>query len=212
MIYQQTLISSVTTSALTHRLAASWPWYISRASGLVAVALLVLLALSGIGQFTGITYRIMEPLASWSLHRALAIAFGVSIIIHGGSLLFDTYQPFNVFQLFIPFLSKYQPVTIAGVHLGSLYVAFGIIASYFGAILIFTSLYWINTKQKIWHYLHYLSYPLVVLALIHGLYVGTDLRHGTLRSLWWLSCGLLIVAGVLRLIRVGTIHKSRSAK
>lgn len=195
---------TLNSAELGHKLASSWPWYLSRAAGLVAAVLLLLLALSGIGQLTGFSYRFMEPLLSWSLHRAIAIAFGVSVCIHGLALLLDKFDPYNIFQIIIPFTSP-----DSGVHHGSLYTAFGILASYLAAIMIFTSLYWINKKQKWWRLLHYLSYVLVALVFLHGLLLGTDIRHGTLRIIWWLA-GTIIFVGILsRLLRAGTIHQAK---
>lgn len=196
--------TSLNMTVLLHKLASSWPWYISRASGIVAAVLLLLLALSGIGQVTGFTYRFMEPLMSWSVHRAIAIAFGVCVCFHGISLLFDKFVPYNIFQIIIPFTSP-----DGGIKNGSLYTAYGILAAYLGAILIFTSLYWMNKKQKTWRLLHYLSYILVALVFLHGLYLGTDIHHGFLRVLWWIA-GIILITGILsRLLRVGTIHQAK---
>jgi predicted ferric reductase len=203
-----TVATNLSSHELLQKTTSSWPWYISRSSGLIAAVLLLLLALSGIGQLTGFTYRFMEPLMSWSLHRAIAISFGVCVCVHGIVLLFDKYQPFNIFQILVPFVSKYRPVTIGGVHLGSLYVALGIFASYVAALLIVTSLYWINTKQKPWRLLHYFSYVLVALVFVHGLYLGTDLAHGPLRVLWWIGGVILGVGIISRLLRAGTIHNA----
>jgi DMSO/TMAO reductase YedYZ heme-binding membrane subunit len=198
-----------TVNELSIKAQSSWPWYVTRASGLTAAALLILLMLSGIGQLTGFSYRFMEPLVSWSLHRALAIALGASIFVHGGVLLFDRYTPFNLLQLLFPFASHYKPATIFGAHLGSLYVTYGIIASYIAAILIFTSLFLMNKKQAIWRLLHYLSYVLVVLVFLHGLYLGTDIAHGATRVVWWIG-GILICIGVLsRLRRAWTLNQDK---
>lgn len=196
--------SALNTTELSQKAASSWPWYVSRSAGLTAVVLLLLLALSGIGQLTGFSYRFIEPLMSWSLHRALAISFGVCVCIHGLALLFDRYEPFSIFQITVPFLYHYK--SVKG---GSLYLALGIIASYIAAVMIATSLFWINTKQKQWRLLHYLSYVLVALIFLHGLYLGTDIAHAPLRVAWWLGCIILGVGIISRLLRAGTIRQDR---
>lgn len=186
----------------------SWSWYATRASGLVAAFLLVLLILSGIGQVTGMTYRVVEPLNAWRLHRALGIAFGASVVVHVVVLLFDKFAPFTILQVLLPFTSTYMPVTIGGLHLGSLYVALGVFAMYAAAIVLLTSLFWIDKKPFLWRLMHYLSYLLVVLIFFHGLLIGTDTRHGVMRVIW-LAFGLVILAGFYsRLRRAWTItHK-----
>ena len=64
---------------LKSRSSVTWPWYITRAAGIIAVVLLILLILSGIGQITGFTFRFLEPLNAWAVHRAIGIAFGFRV-------------------------------------------------------------------------------------------------------------------------------------
>ncbi len=116
---------------LESRAKASWPWYITRAAGFVAAFSLILLMLSGIGLITGATFRLLEPLTAWATHKAIGYVFGVSVVIHVVALLFDKYVPFTIAQALLPFLSHYRDVTIAGHHLGSLYVALGVVSLYF---------------------------------------------------------------------------------
>ncbi|MEP7204901.1 MAG: hypothetical protein ABI716_01770, partial [Candidatus Saccharibacteria bacterium] len=56
---------------LAQRARSSWPRYLTRDSGLIAADLLVLLMLSGIGLVTGLTFKMVEPLKAWAVHRAL---------------------------------------------------------------------------------------------------------------------------------------------
>ena len=186
----------LSAAELSAKFRSSWAYDLSRASGMVAAVLLILIIISGIGQVTGFTYRLVEPLMAWSLHKALSLSLGAAIAVHGLSLLFDKYTPYTVIQLLIPFTVHYKP----------LIVAYGIFATYIAAILIVTSLYWINTKQGLWRLLHYLGYVLVILVFLHGLYLGTDIAHGFLRVLWWMGA-VIIGAGMLsRLRRMHTIN------
>ena len=189
----------------TSRAKSSWPWFLARSSGLVAAVALVLLMLSGIGQITGDTFRFLAPLTAWASHRALGITFGVAVVVHMVSLLFDTFVPFTVLQLFVPWLSNYKPVTLAGVHLGSLYVALGVLTFYGVVIVIISSLLWVEKKPYTWKWIHLLSYLLAVFVFVDALYLGTDLAHGFFRWLW---IGLAIAvasASVYRLWRAKTI-------
>ena len=192
-----------------HQIAAktkqSWPWYVARGAGLTAAVLLILLIFSGIGLVTGFTYRLLEPIAAWSVHRAIGIAFGVSACLHVLALLFDRYVGFTPLQVLVPFLSPYKPVTIDGIHLGSLYVALGVFGLYIAAIIILSSLYWKDTKPNLWKALHYLGYLLVILTFFHALYLGADLQHGLLRVVWLLLGVLLLLGIIMRLRRTGTL-------
>ncbi len=189
----------------TSRAKTSWPWYVTRASGLVAAVSLVILLLSGIGQITGYTYRLLDPLTSWASHRALGIAFGISVLVHVGSLLFDHFVQFSIWQLLIPWLSDYKPLTLFGIHLGSLYVALGVIALYLVAVIIITSLLWVEKKPATWKLIHLLSYVTIAIVFVHAIFLGTDLAHGVFR--WsWIGLNILVfIAALTRLRRAKTI-------
>lgn len=185
---------------LTTRAKSSWPWYVTRAAGLTAAVLLVLLILSGTGLISGATYKFLEPLNAWATHRALGLAFAVAATVHIVALLFDHYVKFSVAAAFLPFVSNYKSVTIAGHHLGSLYVALGIIALYLMIAIVISSILWIDKKPRIWKLTHFLVYLVMIFVFIHALYLGTDLAHGVFRDLW-LAFGVIMALAVLRRLR-----------
>jgi len=90
------LMASSTVQLATHRVTASWEWYIVRASGFVAAGLLLLLMISGIGHVTGFTYRYIEPLKAWAFHKAMAIALLISIALHIIFIVLDKFVNFNI--------------------------------------------------------------------------------------------------------------------
>jgi hypothetical protein len=201
------LIAS-TTQIVQSRVYSVWPWYIIRASGFTAVALLILLTISGIGQVTGLTFRFLEPIKAWAFHKALAFALCAAVVVHGGFLLLDHYVKFTIPQILIPFVSHYNNKSnLLGINLGWFGVAAGILASYGIAVVVISSLGWIDTKKKAWKQLHYLSYLVAILVFVHALSTGSDLKYGTFR-LFFIFLGLLTVAGVLsRIYRSGIIKE-----
>jgi predicted ferric reductase len=202
------LFASSTTQIVTDRVADSWHWYIIRASGFISAGLVMLLMISGIGHVTGLTYKYIEPIKAWALHKAMALALVFSITVHGLFILFDHYIKFSFLQVFIPFLSKYNNGTsFFGLALGGLAVSFGILAMYGVAIIVLSSLGWIDSKKDKWRLLHYTSYLVVFLVFLHGLYVGTDLRYGVFRKVWEFGGLILIVAIISRLLRAGTLRQ-----
>jgi DMSO/TMAO reductase YedYZ heme-binding membrane subunit len=162
--------------------------------------------LSGIGQVTGFTYRFMAPIKAWAVHKALAIALCVAIVIHVGFLLIDHYVRFSFAQLFIPFLSHYNNKTqLLGLPLGFAAVALGIVSMYGVAVIVASSLGWIDTKKGAWRKLHYLSYVVAMFVFLHALYAGSDLEYGAFRAAW-IFLGLIVVVGIImRLRRAGTL-------
>ncbi len=204
-IVVQTIPGPTVAQKLTDRTKASWPWYVTRGSGMIAAFSLIILMISGIGLVTGYTFRFLEPLTAWASHRALGITFAVAVFLHIFSLLFDHFAPFNLWQLLIPWLSDYKPVTLFGIHFGSLYVALGVLAFYGAILVVITSLVWVEKKPYIWKLIHLISYLVILFVFVHALYLGTDLMHGVLRWLWVLSGVLLLFTVLHRLWRAKTI-------
>lgn len=202
------LLASSTVQTAGQRLGESWPWYAVRAAGFIASGLLFLLMVSGIGQVTGLTYRFIEPLKAWALHKALAFALAASILVHILFLLIDKFLPFNLVQVLVPFASNYtNGVPFLGMALGGFAVGLGILAMYGVAVLIASSLGWIDTKKGAWRVLHYISYAVVVFVFVHALTTGSDLKYGTFRAAWMFAGFILIVAIASRLWRAGTLKK-----
>ncbi len=191
-------------SNLKNRAKTAWPWYVTRASGIVAAVLLFALIISGVGLITGYTFKFLEPLNAWATHRAMGLAFFVALVVHGGSLLFDTYIKFNIAQIFLPFLSNYKTTTLFHRPVGSLYVALGIIAFYFILAIVLSSLLWINKKPHQWKTLHFLSYLVFIFVFIHALYIGTDFAHGIFRVVW------IIFGVVAALLTIYRLSRARS--
>ena len=192
-------------SNLISRAKTAWPWYLTRASGIVAAILLFFLLVSGVGLITGYTFKFLEPLNAWATHRAMGLAFFVAVIIHGGSLLFDTYIKFNIAQVLLPFLSNYRKATVFNQHVGSLWVALGVIAFYLILAIVISSLVWINKKPHQWKSLHFLAYLAVIFVFIHALYLGTDFAHGILRTLWIISGVVIFLLVLYRLSRAKSL-------
>ncbi|MCA9349010.1 ferric reductase-like transmembrane domain-containing protein [Candidatus Saccharibacteria bacterium] len=190
---------------LVQRLENSWPWYVARASGMLAAVSLIILMLSGIGMITGRTFGFLEPITAWASHRALGIVFGLAVLLHIGSLMFDKFVPFGLTQLLVPFSSDFRPVSLFGFSLGSLYVALGVLALYLTVAIIITSLVWINKKPKIWKVTHILSYLVIIFTFVHALAIGSDLSVAWMRWLW-IGLGLLILyASLMRFRRAFTV-------
>lgn len=200
----ETVQGDTVTQKVLQKARSSWPWYIVRGSGIVAAVSLVLLMLSGIGQITGNTYRFLEPLTAWASHRALGIVFGVTVLLHVGGLLFDHFTPFTIWEVLVPWLSDYKPVTLFGVHVGSLYVALGVLAFYLTGIVVVTSLTIINKRPSLWKLVHLASYVIIMMVFVHALYIGTDVSHGWMRVVWFACAAAILGGAVFRLWRART--------
>lgn len=204
------LIAVDTTQAAIKRATASWEWYVVRASGFLAAGLVFLLMISGIGQVTGFTYKYMEPLKAWALHKAMALALLGAIAVHVIFIIIDNYTHFTVPQVLIPFQSNYSTgSTIAGLKIGALGMTFGIIAMYGIILIVASSLKWIDTRKKAWKWLHYISYPVIFMIFIHAIYVGADLKDDGIRAAWNLLMLIMFIGVISRLRRAGTLKQDK---
>ena len=191
----------------TARLKQSWTWYVARASGFAAVILLVLLMLSGMGLVTGYTYKFIEPLMAWAVHRAMGIALLVSIVLHMGVLLFDKFVPFDLIDLFVPFMSQNKKFnTPTEWQIG---VGVGVLAMYATILVVLTSLVFINKRARMWRLVHFTSYAMMAAVFVHGFFIGTDVAKGAVR-IAWIAIGVVILGAlVTRLYRARTISGSK---
>lgn len=177
-------------------------WYVSRASSLVAYALLWLSMALGLA----ITNRLARiwpggPTVSDLHEYASGLGLGFSAL-HALALLGDRYTGYTLRQVFIPFASaNYRP----------LWVGLGQVGIYLMALVVL-SFYvrrWIG--YRLWRAVHYLSFGVFVLALAHGLLSGTDSAAAWARDMYWASALSLAALTVYRLVRRGPAPAARTA-
>ena len=93
--------------------------------------------------------------------------------------------------------------------MGSLSVALGILALYSIAIVILSSLGWIDSKKKTRKKIHYLNYFIIAAVFFHALYTGSDLSYGVFRMIWIFIGIILIIAILTRVWRAGTLRPKK---
>lgn len=155
--------------------APSVLWYFARAAGFVSLLLLAASVCVGIA----LALRLRSPrfpmFLTEGLHRYLSTVLLVFVTIHVVTLLLDPFARFSLADMLIPFASKYR----------TLWMALGITAAEL-TVALALSVYvrrWIGYKA--WRVIHYGTYSLFPLGILHGLGTGTDTRS------WW---GLAIYA------------------
>lgn len=165
-------------------------WYLSRSSGIVAFWLLTLSA--GLGM--SITSRLWDGLINrawvYEIHKFLSLLTLGFIGLHIVSLLPDPWSSFRLIDLLVPGTSAYR----------SLPVAVGVIAMY-GAIIATGSFYvkrWIG--HKTWRTLHYTTFVTFGLALLHGIFAGTDSPERWMRFSYVGALLLIFFLGVIRIL------------
>ncbi len=177
-------------------------WYIARSAGITSFGLVTLSMWLGLG----ITSRIFDGFLDrpWvyivhKLSSLLAIGFaGLHII----ALLLDPYIKYSLFSLLIPGASSYRPVA----------TAWGVFGLYGLAILV-GSFYARNMiGYRGWRMIHYGSFALFFVLLLHGLFAGTDSSQTWMRYAYWLSATGTIYLVVYRILSVMSPERKAKSK
>lgn len=173
-------------------------WYAARAAGIVAWALISITLVGGLQLSTRLVRR---PAPAWvlDLHRFVAGLAVALVGVHLVALVADPFVKFGVAELLVPFASSYKPGA----------VAIGIVALYLLLAVELTSLAMRRMSRRLWHAVHFSSYPLFVLATLHGLNAGTD-RHNVLLQLASLVAAALVL--FMTLVRILAPKRSRAAR
>ncbi|MDD5397085.1 MAG: ferric reductase-like transmembrane domain-containing protein [Candidatus Moranbacteria bacterium] len=169
--------------ASTTQTETPWPWYVSRASGLIAFALLY------ISMFLVLTIRlpffrkIFAPAYALNAHGWIALQATIFALAHGLVLIFDKFIKLTVVNVFVPFTSAYQP----------LLVALGTISFYLMVLLVATSYGRKHMSFKTWRTIHFFNIGLYFIVIIHALFLGTDLKVPIFRDIFVVANAFLII-------------------
>jgi len=183
-------------------MSGTFPWYVARASGLVAWALLAGSVVWGLLMTSKVVRRRVKNAWLLDLHRWLGGLALTVTGIHILAIMSDTYVHFGLASVLVPFASHWHPAA----------VAWGVASLYLLAAVELTSLVRRHLNYRLWRRIHLLSFPLFVMSTLHGLTAGTD----SARPMAIIAVGLVAAAVTfLTIVRVmDQIHrpeKSRSA-
>jgi methionine sulfoxide reductase heme-binding subunit len=141
----------------------TFEWYAIRATGTVAYLLLYMAVLSGL--FSAVQKKRKKKINNiLNLHESLSDWALILTIGHLGVLLVDSYFPFKLSQILIPFSSSYETVSMA----------LGTIATYFLIMTMITSKFRKKIGYQRWQKLHALNPLLYICVTFHGLMSGSD--------------------------------------
>jgi DMSO/TMAO reductase YedYZ heme-binding membrane subunit len=160
------------TAAISVHVNPNLPWYIARSSGIVAWALVTASVIWGLAFSGKLTRHAKLPSPAWmlDLHRFLGGLAVVFTGFHIAGLMMDKFVGYGPAQIAVPFTGVYRPVA----------TAWGIIGCYLLLSIELTSLLMARLPRKVWHGIHLTSFGVFTLVTVHGLWTGTDARHGIL--------------------------------
>ncbi|WP_342431508.1 iron reductase [Neobacillus sp. FSL H8-0543] len=99
------------------------------------------------------------------MHKISGWTGMLTVVFHAVLLLMDQYVPYQIREIFIPFLAKNDPV----------FSALGTISYYLFLLTLATSDFFIKTLGRaLWKRIHFLVIPAWILMILHGILIGTD--------------------------------------
>jgi sulfoxide reductase heme-binding subunit YedZ len=176
-------------------------WIVLRAAGIGAYLMLFGAVAWGLAATTQVAGKRIARNTATLVHQFLSTATLVLLGVHLGGLLLDRFVPFRPIDLVVPFHATFEPVA----------VAVGILAMYVMVVVLGSS--WLRKRVGTtwWRRLHMLAVPMFSLAMVHGIFAGTD----TVRPwMWWTyvgTGGAVLFLVVLRGLTAG-LRPERAAR
>ena len=164
-------------------------WYVARATGIVAWALLAASVIWGLLLSTRLARGRPTPAWLLDLHRFLGGSAVAFTALHLVGLVADNYVDFGLVDLLLPYASSWKPGP----------VALGVVSVYLLAVVEVTSLAMRRISRRLWRAVHLSSYVLFWTATFHFILAGTDAPHPLARA------GIDVVAAAvvfLTLVRI----------
>ncbi len=162
-------------------------WYLARASGLIAWAVLAVSVLLGLVVAGRLTHKVPPPAWNLDLHRFLGGLGVIFMATHVLALVADSYVHFGWAEIFVPMASAWKPGA----------VTWGVAALYLLLAVEATSLLKRRLPLRLWRAVHLCSAPLFAVVTVHGIVAGTDATTTIAIALG--SAVLVLNAGVLAL-------------
>jgi methionine sulfoxide reductase heme-binding subunit len=154
-------------------------WYAARAAGVVAYLLITGVVVLGIALAGRVRSQRWPRFAVEDVHRYGGTLVGIFLALHVTTIAIDSYTPFSVVDLVVPFAAGYRPF----------WTALGIVSAELLVAVALTNALRDRMPYSAWRRAHYLTFGVWGLASLHAVGAGTD------RDSTWLSG--LVLGGTL---------------
>lgn len=161
-------------------------WYLTRASGAVALILLTVTIVIGIAAVGRVQSRRWPRFAVDAQHRSISLLAFVFLALHIATAVLDSFAPIALPDAIVPFIGVYRPVWLG---LGA--TAFDLLLA-----IAITSVVRARLGYRTWRAVHWLVYAAWPIAVVHGLGTGSDARQGWM-TVVYLGCGVAVAAAVI---------------
>jgi predicted ferric reductase len=163
-------------------------WNILRAAGVGSYLTLFASVALGLAGTSSLGVRRGAKKSTVSIHQFLSTVGLLLLAIHLGGLLLDAYTEFDLADLFFLLESPYKPVA----------VAFGIVAMYAMVVVVVASWARKGISTRMWRASHILAIPTFTLAMLHGVFAGTDTPRTGFWLMYLLTGGTVVFLTIFR--------------
>ena len=139
-------------------------WYAARSGGMLAFALLTVSVVLGLALSGRARLKRWPRFAVEDVHRFVGMLACAFVGIHVAGILADSYVPFSLSQVLVPFTSSYRPLA----------TGLGVVSLELLAALALANRFRQRLSYRFWRRTHYLEFAVWTLALVHGIASGTD--------------------------------------
>ncbi|MDP4155133.1 MAG: ferric reductase-like transmembrane domain-containing protein [Bacillota bacterium] len=172
-------------------------WSLIRASGFLAYFFMTLALAFGL--LTSFSILKKKKAVLLAYHQTSGWFGLLTIVFHMTLIWKDTYVPYSLTELFIPFSAKNAPV----------FSALGTVSFYLFLIVIGTSDFFIKRLgRERWKKVHLAVIPAWVMMVVHGLAIGTDSSKSWALFIYAAGVTLILVLVFLRCIDSFVFGKS----
>ncbi len=166
-------------------------WYLSRGSALVAFVILWFSMASGLIITNKMARMWPGGPTAFDLHQYTSILGLAFAFFHALILIGDAYINYSLAQVLLPFTSlNYYPF----------WVGIGQLGFYLWVIVVLSFYVRSRIGTRNWRLVHYLSYLLFGMTLLHGIAAGTDAGGLWIGRMYWFAGGSLLFLTIYRML------------
>jgi len=168
-------------------------WIVLRAAGIGAYLMLFSSVSWGLVATTSLFGKRVAKATAISVHQLISTVALVLLATHIGGLLVDSFMPFKPIDVLLPFHTTFKPVA----------VAFGIGAMWAMLVVLLSSWTRKHVGPTWWRRLHLLTVPAFILAMVHGIFAGTDAVQPWMWWIYLLTGGIVLFLVIVRGLTAG---------
>ncbi|MFL5863610.1 MAG: ferric reductase [Solirubrobacteraceae bacterium] len=167
-------------------------WYVTRASGAVALILLTASVVVGIAAIARLRGPGLPRFVVDGIHRTASLLAVSFLAVHILTAVLDSFAPISLLDAVIPFAGSYRPLWLG---LGA--IAFDLLLA-----VAITSLIRARMGHATWRGVHWLAYAAWPVAVLHGFGTGSDVHQTWLQAIN-IACIVAVLAAIAARAMVG---------